>query len=173
MLYFRAVSWFARHRKVESLADSMAAHLFESMVQDQTKGEDPKSYQIPTAILGDFRAKMQLYREALVLLVLSSEARNDTRYDEVLKSYERLILPGTPTPEGLEKVDKLNDAMRDLSSLISGSHKRREAYWAKDWMNSIGHEEWNPVILMLFSSYWMQNYIAIASSLKEISRTVL
>src|SRR5437773_4329806 len=104
--------WFSRDRKIRSLPDSIAADLFQEMVKKQSRTEQPKRYSIPRAFWPGFRMKMQLYHEALVLLLLLSEAQDDRRYEEVLRSYEKLIFPSKPTPEGLEKVDKLKVAMR-------------------------------------------------------------
>ena len=168
----RPLRWFTRHRKSESVHDTIAAELFELYVEKQAQGTDPKTYGIPRTIRPDFRAKLQLYREALVLLALSLEAQDDPRFEDALKSYEKFILPGTPTPEGLEKLERLKAAMRDLGSLISGGDKKRQLSWAKDWLNSIGHEEWNPVTLILFASNWMLDYTGIAGTLKDIARTV-
>ena len=86
----------------------------------------------------------------------------------ILRSYERLIFPSTPSPAGMAKLEQLKDAMRQLSELVEPDRERNELSWSMRWLTGIGHPETNPPTLTLFAVYWMNNYIAVAKSLKDI-----
>ena len=45
-----------------------------------------------------FQSKWRLYREAIVLMVLLSKEQKDKRYCELVREYERVILPSEPDP---------------------------------------------------------------------------
>lgn len=79
-----------------------------------------------------------------------------------------MILPSTPTPDGMTKLEALRTAMRHINSLVS---ERREISWSMAWLEDIGHTETNPVTLALFATFWMDFYIAAAKSLADLRPT--
>ena len=101
-------------------------------------------------------------------MLLLSQAREEQVYEHILRSYERLIFPSTPSPAGMEKLEQLKDAMRQLSELVEPDRERKELSWSMRWLTAIGHRGTNPATLTLFAVYWMNSYIAVAKSLKDI-----
>jgi hypothetical protein len=162
------VPWFTRDGRDKVPADQIAQSLFQVMVEEEPEPAHPKQYDLPRAFWPQFRGKMRLYREAIVLNLLLSQAQKDKRYEEVLKSYERLIFPSTPSPEGMVKLEALKHAMERISELIDPGGERKPLSWSMAWLADIGHEATNPVTLTLFATYWMDTYIAVAKSLADL-----
>ena len=104
-------------------------------------------------------------------MLLLSHAQKETKYEEVLKSYESRILPSTPTPEGMTKLEALKTAMQHIEELVDPKTERRELSWSMAWFNDISHAETNPATLALFSTYWMDYYIAVAKALADLRPT--
>ena len=62
---------------------------------------------------------MRIYREALVLFVLLATSQDNPDYEAILRAYEALVMPPTPTPDGMVKLEALKGAMRNLASLLT------------------------------------------------------
>jgi hypothetical protein len=108
--------------KVTEPAGQIADDLYAVFVEDEGCSEhnQPEKYGVSETYHVPFRGKMRIYREALVLFVLISKSKEDEKYKPVLRSYEGLIMPDSPTIEGMTKLDALNGAMRRLSDLLEG-----------------------------------------------------
>ncbi len=173
------MSWFSRGRRHTVPAAQLAEDLFRIEEEPESSkslfrvaGEDTDRTQPAVRMSGmvwpRFRDKMRLYREAIVLMLLSSQAQKERGYNEVLKSYERLILPGAATPQGIAKLEALQAAMQDISRLVNDHGERKEFSWSAAWLNEVGHTESNPVTLSLFALFWIKYYSTVAGSLAEL-----
>jgi len=176
------MAWFARDRRQKVPSHEIAEDLFHVMVEEEPRciaegvflvaEEDPDPTQpgirLPRTLWPQFRARMRLYREATVLMVLLSKAHVEPKYEEVLKSYERLIFPVRPTPDAIAKQEALRAAMQDISQLVDPQGDRKALSWSAAWLNGMGHAEINPINLSLCGLYWMGNYTAVAGALKEL-----
>ncbi len=150
-------------------ADEIADNLYKILVEEEPAHGAPSKFGIPETMWPGFRAKMRLYREAAVLATLLSQAHKETKYEDVLKLFEKRILPTRPTPEGKLKLEALKEAMQLLSQLVDGNEKEKELSWSRYWLTEIGYSEINPVTLTLFSVYWIDFCIGVAKSLKELT----
>src|SRR6266852_4131713 len=149
-------------------AHVIAQTLFTIMVDEAETHDKPENFNISPTTEQRYRAKMRLYREAVILMLLLARVQKERRYEGVLQSFEGRILAETPTLEGLARADALRAAMLDLNGLTGPEAKERGLRWSAAWLSDIGHEESNPVRLTLFSLFWMDFYIAIAKSVKEL-----
>lgn len=148
--------------KGEPTAADFAAGLFRRFVEDESAGTKPETYHVPPASSPLFRAKMRLYREGALLLTLV-QAQSGELQKKVLREYEHLFLPSSPTPEGLQGMENLKVAMKDIGRLIDPAGERKPPSWAAEWFKQIGHDDGlNPVDLQLFSLWWM-DYCILAS----------
>ena len=150
-------------------ADDIAQDLLKIMVEEER--EAPDRFNIPPELSVAFRAKMRLYREALVLMLLMSQVRKESGYEKVLQGYERLVIGPASTPESLAKLDALKAAMRDLRDLLFAEDQGRPLTWSRTWLTALGHEETNPVDLTLFATGWMTRAAAIVDLLKRLRPT--
>ena len=130
----------------------MARTLFAECIENDELLEKD-SFGVPPLFAQAFAEKARLYREAMGLLILLNQAKHSKEYEPVLRDYERLILPPTPIPEGVEKLDLLKVAMRDIAALIDPDAKALN--WSLHWLTDVGANDCNPVDLVLFSSYWV------------------
>ena len=55
--------------------------------------------------------------------------------------------------------------MADLHVLVDPDDSRKLT-WARNWLADIGYDETNPITLTLFSTTWLDLYIAASESLK-------
>ncbi len=118
--------------------------------------------------MAQFDAKMRLYREATVLMLLTATIKTEPKYKQVLTTFEGFILPDQPTYEGMVKLETLRDAMRHLTALLNPQGQGTEFSWSMGWLAGIGRKETNPVRLMHFSIYWMTTYEAVAKSIAHL-----
>jgi hypothetical protein len=162
------MGWF--RRRVRLPADDIARDLFTIMVEEEEARDNPAGFKIPPYLVPSYKAKMWLYREAIVLMVLLSQEQKDPRYEDVLRAYERRVIGPASTPEGLAKLAVLKTAMKDLSALLDPEDEK-PLTWSRTWMTALGHDETNPATLGLFSMWWMDRAIAVANALKELRPT--
>jgi len=128
----------------------------------------PQQFGISEATIPDFRAKVKLYREAMILMQLGSESESQTKFKEVLVAYERLIFDSVPSPRSLEKLNALKKAMSNLDRLLHPEGQSQEFTWAREWLREVGHEEYNPARLTLFSIHWMNAYACVVQSIRDL-----
>ena len=162
------MGWFKRDRRQAVSAREIADTLFQVLVEDELDVGHPKRFNVPSPLWPPFREKMRRYREAGTLMLLGVQAQQEAAYAEVLRAYEALILPSTPTPAGLRKLDGLKAAMRDLGALLQPEGERRQLSWSMAWLDGIGHIEANAAVLTLFAIYWMDFSGAVAGSLATL-----
>jgi hypothetical protein len=155
--------------KVTEPAGQIADDLYQVIVEDGESGEfdQPEKYGVPETYRVPFQAKMRIYREALVLFVLISKSKEDEKYKSVLRSYEGLIMPDSPTIEGMTKLEALNGAMRRLQDFLKDFRESSDPQyfsWSRSWFAGIGYDQINVIDLHLFSMHWIDTYIAVRKS---------
>jgi hypothetical protein len=151
--------------KVEATtAADTAASLFHWFVEEESEGTNPERYHVPLGSASRFRARMRRYREAALLLTLI-QAQKGKLHVQVLRQYERLFLPSSPTSEGLQYMEELKAATEDIERLIDPAGERKPLSWAVEWFKQIGYDDdLNPVDLQLFSLWWMDHCILAADA---------
>jgi len=95
---------------------------------------------LPEVVWRKFQPKWRFYREAIIWRSLISRLEADPRYADVLRGYEGLILPSSPTPEGLAKVAELKSAMSDVDKMIQGGSEKAIG-WVRAWFEDLGGPE--------------------------------
>lgn len=158
---------FRLHRRRRIAPGELAQSLHEVFVQEQSNDDGPTPFEIPQALVSPFRAKVTLYREAVILMVLLSESRKRSAYREVLSAYEELVLGPKATPAGLEKLEALKVAMADLGRLIHPQGQKMELTWSSEWLKDIGHIDYNPARTTVFALSWMRRYCTIVELIRE------
>jgi len=148
-------------------AEGDAKSLYEVFVQERSGKGFEEAASIPLELEPNFNAKVDLYREALLLMVLVSESQKQKGLQQLLHSYESLVFGTALTVSGLQKVDAAKAAMADLAMLLNSDGNRRELSWGMLWFQDIGHSETNPVRLALFASEWMDEYIALVKTIRQ------
>jgi len=132
----------------------------------------PEKYGVPETYHVLFRAKMRIYREALVLFVLINKAKEDQKYEPVLRSYEAIVLPPSPTIDGMTKLEALNGAMHRFSDLLKGYRESPDPQyfsWVESWFAGIGDDQLNVTYMTLFSTYWINSWLAVWRSVDQLT----
>jgi len=150
-------------------ASQIAGDLYQVIVEEGESGEfdQPEKYGVPKTSHVPFHAKMRIYREALVLFILIAKSKQDEKYEPVLRSYESLIMPDSPTIEGMTKLEALNGAMRRLQDFLKDFRESPDPQyfsWSRNWFAGIGYDQFNVIDLHLFSMHWIDTYIAVRRS---------
>jgi hypothetical protein len=148
-------------------ADAIAGSLFQIMVQEEAESAPTKHFDLPEALWCEYGGKLRLYLEATVLMFLLSQAEKGRKYEEVLQAFEGRIFPRTPCLEGVAKLTAVKNAMKQISELLQPVGAPKELSWSKAWLADIGHEEHNPVALMLFASYWMNAFVTVGKAMQD------
>lgn len=73
------------------------------MVQEESQSSNAGEFDVPETLWPEFYAKMRLYHEATVFMLLITTAEQEPKYKNVLATFESLILPTQPTYEGVMK----------------------------------------------------------------------
>jgi len=165
----KQMGWFRRSRGATIGADYLAFLLHSEFVVPSDKRFQAQDYGVAEEFHEAFVAKMTLYREALILMVILGRVRNNETYQPLLMEYERIILPGdTPTPEGLGKMGAIRRAMIDLRDLFQSTPKSNGLPWCTNWFLEAGITVRHPVKDVLLNMVWMNEWLAIQKSLDRI-----
>lgn len=159
------MTWFTGKRRITP--NELARTLHKVFVQEQCNDETLTGCEIPPALVPAFRAKSTLYREAVILMVLLAESQEKSGYREVLSSYEELVFGPDPTPAGLSKLEALRAAMTDLNRLMHPLGQAMELEWSSEWLEDIGHIDYNPARTLVFALSWVSQYRAIVVSIRK------
>jgi hypothetical protein len=150
-------------------AEEVAKSLYETFVQERSgEGFPEESGSVTRELRPKFYERVDLYREALLLLALITESKSRTEFKQVLQSCEGCVFGSTPTDAGIQKLDVIRAAMADLTRLLKPPGRPREFTWAMEWFRAIGHTETNPVCLALFAHTWMDEFLAVVKTIKEL-----
>jgi hypothetical protein len=157
--------WFSHRKKIAPR--ELSETLFEILVQGRERDETSDQFSIPPALVANFRAKVTLYREAVILMNLLSVSETKREYGPVLREYEELVFGATQTAAGLEKLKAVKGAMADLHKLISPQGRPEELTWSSTWLEDIGHIDHNPARTTLFAVLWMSDYAMVARLIRQ------
>jgi hypothetical protein len=102
----------------------------------------------------DFFGKMKLYYEADTLRYLIAASRKDSRYEQILDEFEKIIFPHPATNDFAEKLANVRAAMADIQSHLD---EQRLFPWALQWFAKIGHDETNPATFMALIQLFADN----------------
>src|SRR5262249_527688 len=130
---------------------------------------DRQTQFLPPNVQRPFENKIRLYCESSVLRILLMKQQVNPRFENLVKEFERLIFPPTPTPEGMTKPEAVKSAMLALHRLPS---ERKELSWARTWLADIGHNETNPATLALLVTLMTMDMGALRELLDEISHPI-
>jgi hypothetical protein len=83
---------------VPDTPETIAQSLHEVVVEERAEDDLPQQFGIPETTVSEFRAKVRLYREAIILMLLLSESGSRDRFKEVLVAYETIIFGSIPSP---------------------------------------------------------------------------
>ncbi|MGA8025019.1 MAG: hypothetical protein WCC18_13785 [Candidatus Acidiferrales bacterium] len=151
--------------RMESAPAVMAKMLHENLVAGRSTDVLVETLHIPEHHVEVFREKVALYREAVILMRLIAESKQQERFASVQRAYEEILFGATPTREGLEKLKALKDAMADLREIAQ--ENSRHASWARQWFADMGYDVTNPITNSLLAMTWMEEYIGTAKAIKE------
>jgi hypothetical protein len=161
------LSWLDRFRKVRISPEALARSLFDILVGEGSAEQLTERDRVPVELQLKFDQKIELYHEALVLMVLIAQSEKKRSFERVLQSYEALIFGPSATISSLEKVQVVKAAMADINALLSG--RGNGPRWSMAWFQELGHIETNPVVLSLFAISWMDRYIAAVDCVRKFS----
>lgn len=184
----RALSWFRGLYKKRLPAETLAKGLYDVFIQERS-AEQLAAQWVPSPIHPKLISMIERYQKALVLMVLISESQRRSEFEGVLQAYERLVFGPTPNSHGLLHLKYLNAAISDLENLVaaaqsknvtslelldldSGTFKSRgnvtnPHVWGVEWFRKIGQDIDEPVTPMLFSLFWVNEYVAITEAIRK------
>lgn len=150
---------------MESTPTVIAKLLHETLVMERSSDPLVERFKIPEPLIAAFRAKVALYREAVILMRLISESNQEAKFVDVQTAYETILFGAVPTPEGLEKLKTLKAAMADLRELAQ--ENSRPASWARQWFADMGYDVTNAITNALLANTWMEEYVGTAKAIKK------
>jgi hypothetical protein len=145
----------------------MAKILHHTLVIERSSDHLVKTLQIPEPFIQRFREKVALYREAVILMRLVAESKQEDRFASVQCAYEAILFGPVPAREGLGKLKTIRAAMTDLNKVVSTQEKSRCISWAREWFVTIGYDAANPITNFLLANMWMQEFIGTAKAIRE------
>jgi hypothetical protein len=157
-------------------AEDIAKSLYEEFVQDRSgKGFAEESNSLSPEARGLFAAKIDVYREAMLLMSFDLQAQSAKKWEIVRESCEAHILKASPPELRAHKLEAIRFAMVDLARLLSPDAKRQELTWGIEWFRGIGSDAVvrNPVQLFLFVSVWMDEYVALGETIQKVAQWIV
>jgi hypothetical protein len=162
------MGWFHKKRRLKLDPIPLAEMLHQILAEEDTPHSIPNAYNLPEAVHNSFRAKVLLYREALILFALVGQSHADPLYVPALREYERILFRDGPEDAVRSgRLQAVRDAMKDIADLLT---PRDDPYlsWARRWFAEIGHDETNPITLGVFLCFWMDWYKAVLTGLNKM-----
>ena len=153
-------------------AEDIARNLYQEFVMERNgKGFDDETRSIRPDARRIFTAKVDRYREAMLLAALGAEVQARRGWKMVLHSCEECVFGLTPPESRLQKLGAIKFAMADLGQLLNPDLKG-ELAWGAEWFREIGDDAIarNPVRLSLFVSTWMDEYIALVKTIRQVAQ---
>jgi hypothetical protein len=154
------VFWKRRHRVYPA---GLAQSLFDEFVEKAIAS--PEALHLNAANAARYETKAKLYRIAIILLALVSEEQKNPKFSSVRNNFESKVFPPSIEQEGVQLLTEVKTAMRDFSDLLT---ERRELSWARAWLQDIGLDEANPAALAMLGLHWMDYYIMVVKTLREL-----
>ncbi len=77
---------------------------------------------------------------------------------------EQLVFGEAPSRNAVEQFNAIKRAMKQLGALID---EEKPLTWAQGWLAELGHDEYNPVDMFLFSQYWLGHIASLLDYLRE------
>lgn len=133
-------------------ASEVVKLIYKYLVHNASKNFDPNNFHVPKETENAFHDKMHLYCEAAVLRAFLIEKQKHSSFEQLVRTFERMIFPPEPTAEGMKKFNAIKSAMTALDELVA--EKGQEFRLVMRWLNEIGHDETNPATLMKFAVEW-------------------
>jgi len=162
------MGWFRKRQRLKLDPVPLAEMLHQILAEEDTPHSVPDAYNLPEAVHKAFRAKVLLYREALILFALAGQSHANPLFTLALREYEHILFQGGPE-EAIQsgRYHAVRDAMKDIADLLA---PRDDPYlsWARRWFDGIGHDETNPITLGVFLAFWMDWYGAVQTSLNKM-----
>ena len=163
-------TWTGLKRSVASFSirSSSPRCSIKFLAEEDTPHSIPNAYNLPEAVHNAFRAKVLLYREALILFALVGKSHADPLFVPALREYEHILFQAGPEEAVRSgRFQAVRDAMKDITDLLT---PRDDPYlsWARRWFAGIGHDETNPITLGVFLCFWMDWYVAVQTSLNKM-----
>ena len=149
-------------------AEDIASNLFQIMVVEEPSADFTNKFDVPPNLVPQFRARLRLYREAVVLMVLLQRAKQEENYENVLRSYEALLFGNTPDAASMAKLKVVRSAMADLSDLVNPTGQPKQLTWSRQWFAAFGRNETNPATLTLLAMHWMNYYEGVLKTVSEL-----
>lgn len=149
-------------------AEDIVKNLYEGFVQERSGDEfSDESNNLPPELRGKFQARIHLYREAMLLLALIAESKIRPELEPVLQLCERYVFGADPTKAASDKLNAIKAGMSRLAHLLNPGNPR-QLTWGVEWFLEMGHTAVNPVHLTLFVTAWMDDYIALVKTIREL-----
>jgi hypothetical protein len=159
-----------RARENKSMSEAppqvIAKNLHEILVTARFSDPLAETLKIPEPFIQLFREKVTRYREAVILMRLIAESKQQDKFASVQCAYDAILFGPLPTQEGLEKLTMIRAAMADLNKIVGNQEESWCISWAREWLAEIGYDAQNPITDFLLANHWMQEYIGTAKAIK-------
>ena len=132
---------------------------------------NPRQLHIPATYHSAFAKRIYLYCEASALRVLLTENLRDSRYEELLQEFEKLLFGPEPTTKALAKLHLIKSAMGNLERLINEGADHSLS-WCREWFQNIGYDETNPAVLVTFAQLLALNTKSLRDAISDIGPPV-
>lgn len=163
------MGWFTKQRRLKLEPLPLAETLHQILAVEDTPHSVPDAYKLPEALHKSFRAKVLLYREAMILFALVGQSQADPLFVPALREYEHILFQDCPEEAARSgRLQAVRDAMTDVADLLT---QRDDPYlsWTRRWFAGIGQEETNPISLGIFLCFSMDWYVAVQTNLKKMA----
>ena len=138
-------------KRIEVKAAVLAEQLMIEFVDKPMFALPPERHPT-TEALAALQAKLRLYQFAAVLLAVMTEEQKSAEYAPLRTELERRFLPPT-FAQGANMLDELRSAMASLSDLMTPRQNPHHLSWSLKWLESVGIDESNPVVLHSFGMH--------------------
>jgi hypothetical protein len=155
-------------------AEDIARNLHREFVLERCgKGFYDETNSLRPEVKHIFAAKVDRYREAMLLAALIGEAQEHREWKTVLWYCEEIVFDLTPPESVPQKRDEVRSAMADLGRLLNPDFKG-ELRWGFEWFRDVGDDAIarNPIRLFQFVSTWMDEYIALVKTIRQARRSL-
>jgi hypothetical protein len=157
-----------RRRRISDSAEEIAEQLYKVVVAEGV-GEDLRRadlFRVCADQIPRLTGLLKIHRKAVVLLVLTQDAKQDLRSEKILRAYRSKILGSQYKCRRKQEIAELEGAVASLYSLLQPDFPL--VSWASKWLLSADIKEENPIILSLISNRWMNILVAMKEALDRV-----